>query len=649
MQGRMSEGIFGVVGASHRIVARAFVARGIAAGVALASCLPRVEVASDSLEPDAGIAGAGTGGDGVGGGGPSAGGSSPGAGGDGASLGGLEVADGGVGGVGGSGVGGSGIGGSAGSESTDTTAPSAPLTLVDVQPPPSAAEVSIDAPLALTFSANIDAASLSGLTVELLRANSLPISGALSVAGPEVRFVPSEPLLLTNSYVWRFRGALRSVDGAEWTGDTEAPFRTREGDWSLAENLSSAGENPRLAFDGAGNALAIWNQPGLAESGAAGLGAARFTPDGGWQMLSSPATCGPQCTPTLVAGGDDGAFMVTWYAEDYLRMRRYHPDTGFGDVETIQSRSGPPAADGAVSDGQLWMAAHLVFGIAATRTRDGSAWSQTSVYSDDTGQSSSGPVLVVDGPERARVFWVQSPQLLASTFSEGSWSAPQFVPSFRGDFTAVGLTGDGVASGNALLAWEEDRPSQDDASALTSYLGVALMAPNGSVREEGAPALPDGVGGNPASPGVSMNPRGEALLTWLQSAGDPNDAEAPASVWGVFHGANAATWSVPVQLSDNLNGVARPPAVGLDPSGNGHVVWASYRSGAGANVLTTRYLREGGLFGATGLLANEAVAPGLTRGPRSGNDNCQLAVDASGRALALFVGPEGGIWALRFE
>jgi len=635
MQTLSRDGIFGWL--FEWITARRLVAaRGaVAASLVLAGCLPRVEVGSDAVEPDAGVARPDTpetgGGAGVEGGSSGTGGA-PGGVGDPTALGADD------GGLGGSAAGGSG----------DATAPSAPLTLVGVLPAPATA-VSIDTPFSLTFSADVDAASLSGLSVELLRDNSLPISGTLAVTGPEVRFVPSEPLLLANSYVWRFRGAVRSAEGAEWTGVDEAAFRTREGDWGLAERLSSAGDNPRLAFDGAGNALAIWNQPGLSASGAAGLAVARFEPGAGWETLPSPATCGPQCTPYLVAGGKDGTFELVWFAEDALRAQRYHPDTGFGAAESILSRSGPPAADGAVSDGRLWMAASLSFGITATRTLDASTWSQTSVYIDDTGVSNSGPVLVVDGPERARVFWVQSPRLLASTFSEGSWSAPQFVPSFRGEFTAVGLTGDGVASGNALLAWEEDRPSQDDPSLVTSFLGVALMAPNGSIREEGAPVLPDGVGGNPASPDVSMNPRGEALFTWLQSAGDPNDAEAATSVWGAFHAANAATWSVPVPLSIAGDGIARPPAVGLDPSGNGHVLWASYNGGTGANVLTARYLREGGLFGATGLISNDAVAPGLTRGPRSGNDHCQLAVDARGRALGLFAGPDGGIWAVRFE
>lgn len=173
------------------------------------------------------------------------------------------------------------------------------------------------------------------------------------------------------------------------------------------------------------------------------------------------------------------------------------------------------------------------------------------------------------------------------------------------------------------------------------------MAANGAIREEDNPSALDG--GNATSPAVAMNPKGEALLAWVQTSGNPDDDAATATLHGAFHSATATDWSTAFPLSVEADGVARPPVVGLDPSGNGHVLWVG-ADGADGRVLTARFTRESGLFGYTGLLsATTSATPTLTRGPRNGNDNCQLAVDVQGRALAIWGSPDGGIWSARFE
>jgi hypothetical protein len=526
--------------------------------------------------------------------------------------------------------------------------PNAPLNLMGVQPADLAEGVPIDAPITLTFSDDIDPASVSALAIEVLPLNSSPITGTLRVEGKQVEFLPSEPLILANSYAWRYQGTLRARDGSVWTGTDDATFQTRDGEWSLPQNLSPTGDLPRLAFDSAGNALAIWNQIGARPSGASGLGVARFTLGTGWEVLPPQGSCGPQCTVNFVAGGDEGVFELSWYEVDNLHYQPYLAATGFGETRSILARSGPPETTGVVTGSDLWMATNLATGIAVEHNPHGAGWQGGTLSLDEDRGSTAGPVLVVDGPERARVFWVERSQLRASILSDGSWSAPLFVQNFRGDFTAAGLAGAGVAGGNALLAWEEERPSLADPTQVASFLGVALMGANGSIQEEDGPKLPDGVTGNPASPAIAMSPTGEGVLAWLQSSGDPNDANAAATLWWAFHSPTATTWSAPEQISRTGQGVARPPAVGMDASGNGHAVWVSVRASGEANVLTARFVRE--TESLVGLLSLATpAAPALTRGGRSGNDNCQLAVDAQGRALVVWVGADGGIWTTRFE
>jgi hypothetical protein len=525
------------------------------------------------------------------------------------------------------------------------------LTLVVVQPLQLEVEVPIQRPLRLTFSAALDAASVSGLSFELVRSNASPVTGTLAVDDRGVIFTPAEPLVLGNSYVMRYQGSVRSTAGVEWNGSGEVSFQTRVGRWALPENLSTSGDTPRVAFAGAGSALAIWNQIGATASGAAAIGVSRFTAAQGWEALPSPASCGPACRIQLVAGGSDGTFESVWSAEGSVQAQPYHPERGFGEIERISARSTNTGADAAVANGELWLAANVSQGIVVSRMADGVAWlPQTNAFISDLRETNAGPLIVADAPERARVFWLEDSELLASTFSDGSWSAPQFAPNFRGPFAAIGLSGAGVPSGDVVLAWEEDRPSEGDPSVIDSELSVLRMAPNGAIREEGTPSLPDGVGGNATSPAAAMNPGGEALLAWLQTPGNPDDPAALAQLFGAFHSATETTWSTALPLSVEADGAARPPAVGLDPSGNGHVLWVGADAAGEGRVLTARFSRESGLFGAT-VPISAAVAPssGLTRGPRNGNDNCQLAVDAQGRALAIWATPLGEIWAARFE
>jgi Big-like domain-containing protein len=531
--------------------------------------------------------------------------------------------------------------------------PVLPLTVVGTRPPAAAVEVSIEQRLGLTFSAAIDPASLSGLTIELVRSNALPITGTLSVLEGEVSVHPSEPLILDNDYVLRFRGSLRSTAGAEWTGSGEVPFQTRVGQWALPENIAPSGDNPRIAFAGPNDALAVWNQLDATPSHAAAIGVSRFTAADGWQSLPSPGSCGPLCSHVLVAGGADGTFETVWFAQDNVSARPYHPDFGFGELETISARSGPIGVDATVSDGELWLAANVSQGIVASHRVGDAAWQASNAFISDDRSTSSAPVIVADAAGRARVFWIEDSQLLASTFSAGSWSAPQFVPHFGGYVANVGFSGAGVPSGDAVLAWAESRPTDEDPAVIESVLSVVRMSASGVIEEEGTPPLPNGIAGNATTPVVAVNSRGEALLAWRQTSGNPDDGDAPPIVLGAFHSASATTWSAALPLTDELDGTPFPPAVGLDPSGNGHLLWVAYGVGGGSegSVLTARFNRDTGLFEHNGLIS--AAAPvsvtATEENPRSGNENCQLAVDVQGRAIAIWAAPDGGIWAARFE
>jgi hypothetical protein len=528
-----------------------------------------------------------------------------------------------------------------------------PLTVVGLEPSDASVDVPIESSSSITFSAPLDPTSVSISALQLTRSGAVPVAGSVTVEGSVVRFQPSEPLLLANAYSLHFEGTLRSVDGAQWTGSAEASFRTHEGAWSSPENVAISGDNPRIAFDPAGSALAIWNQLDTSQSGQAKLGMARFTPNARWQTLpAAPSGCGPECAPRLVAAGSDGSFQLVWAATGVINTQRFHPDEGFGVIGSTSARSGSFSAgvDAAVVDGQVWSVADLSQGIVISHMVDGLSWlPQAQPFLTDDRSPHAGPVLITSSAQPPRVFWADGPLILLTTFSAGAWSSPQPL-STRSDFVNVAsFSGAGSALGHALLVWEEDLPDLDVPSIVTGQFDSILIDPDGTSKRT-RPIPPASYVGNSVSPAASMNATGDAMLSWLQTAGNPDDADAPSRVWAAFRFAVSPAWSAVFPLSAADGTRARPPAVAVDPSGNGLAIWVEVDSAGSARLSSSRFLRESKLFGEAAPISGEApVSPALTRSKRSGNDNCRLAVDAQGRALAIWSGSTGGIWASRFE
>jgi hypothetical protein len=97
--------------------------------------------------------------------------------------------------------------------------------------------------------------------------------------------------------------------------------------------------------------------------------------------------------------------------------------------------------------------------------------------------------------------------------------------------------------------------------------------------------------------------------------------------------------------------LAQPPVIALDRAGNGHVAWVETDDVGGARLFAARFLQEAAAFApAVALSGTTPVAPTPTLG-RTDNPglNPRISVDPQGRAIAVWVGPAGGVWAARFE
>lgn len=520
--------------------------------------------------------------------------------------------------------------------------PSSSSLALEAVTPAALLDVPVDAPLRITFAEAIDPASSSTFTLQLTRAGSEPVAGEIVLEGNGVAFRPAQGLALANAYTLVLEGTVRSASGAQWTGRQEASFETREGTWIAPQLLAESGELPRIGLDDAGNALAIWNELGSTLSGAARLGMAQYTLSGGWQSLPPASTaCGPLCEPKFVAGGNDGDFQISWQSESSLHWQVYHRDAGFEELEQVSVR-GTDDAVGTFVDGQPWFAMNINQGVYVR-----GAGSAPEAYITDSGLTRGGPVLVVDRSQSARVFWAEGVNLLQ--LAPGAGARPAVMASWGANEVIASITGSSVPSGDALLAWETRYTPTTEGSIGFSSLGSMFVGSDGVTLDRDEPTVPEAGIGNQMSPATSLNQHGDALLGWLHSDGDPTDPLLPADVWMAYRSGTSRTWSAALPLSLERAGSAHPPAVGVDASGNGHGIWVETNAAGDSEIFGVR-LRAGTLSGYRFAISRDIpVLPAASKNKLSGDDNCRLVVDAAGRALALWVGATGEVWAARFE
>jgi Bacterial Ig-like domain len=531
---------------------------------------------------------------------------------------------------------------------------------VGVEPTDSSVNVEPDASVTIAFSERLDSTSVTLAELEMT-AGSVAVPGSLAVEGCAITFTPSERLVLDTAYTLRFDGSVRGRHGAEWAGTVETQFRTRDGVWGEPENIAASGDTPQLAAGPDGTAMAVWQVPAQ-ERVAAYVDLAQFTPSEAWQALPISRTSGgPYSIPRRVVAGSDGSIALLWSYIGDLVAAVYRPGEGLGEITERSYHASTPDGDEAIAGGHTWVATHesVIGSITLKHTSDGSSWSGQTVFSAEerTGRQLAGPRLSTDAAGNARVFWTTDTALYVSSFTNGedpaNWTAPQpLVARDSGYDVPVTLDAGspfvaaGSDLGHSLLAWQEDQPTSADLpSIVSSRLRVVRLAPDGSVDE----SRPDPLEslGNAFSPALAMNATGDALLGWIASAGTPDDADAPSGVWAAFRSSAASTWSTSLAVSGPEDARVRPPAVAIDPMGNGHAVWVEVGPGGDGQLRAARFSREGGEFDAASVISGTS-APALVPPEYRGHDP-RVVVDAWGRALAVWAGADGGIWSARFE
>ncbi len=402
-----------------------------------------------------------------------------------------------------------------------------------------------------------------------------------------------------------------------------APALATFGDSVTISAHAVRASQPRIATDGAGNALAVWTE-GDADARRVHAG---FRPAGGDFASLGPLSGegGDADRPQVVFDERDNS-LVVWTRYEGGRGQvqvAFRPAGGaFSAAQTISA--GEPGASYfephvAIDESAavVWTresAAGELSVQTAFRPKDGSFGAPQTLSGSDRAFE---PRVAVDERGNALAAWTQeiagAPRVFcAARPRAGDWSAAQQLSPAGLDASEPSLAVD--RENNAIAAWTADPDGANPAAA--TFIQAALRAAGDSF---GAVATISDDSGPASDPQAVFDLRGNALVAWSRFDGSNLRVEAS------FH-AGRSGFEV-AQVLSPAGADAFEPQIAVDESAA--VVWT--RSD-GLNLRAQgAFRRKGGTFGAAQTLSepdDDAFEPGI-------------AVDANGNALALWTRNDG--------
>jgi hypothetical protein len=445
---------------------------------------------------------------------------------------------------------------------------------------------------------------------------------------------------------------------------------TPAGGWGTPEivdvgGYSQHGVYPRVAMDGAANALVVWAQV-LFENG----GQTTYIYSNRHDSLNGWGTP----TPVGIASQSNFAFNYTRIAANEA-----------GDAVVVWERH----------EGDPYAASHDIAIYASRFSATTKAWGSAQVLATGTGDYYAHPRVGVDSNGNAHAVWRlwndNAWDLFSSRYAAapGSWSAPGLIEELDTDANDPDLAVD--AAGNAIAvwsqyngvpagcsycdsiyanrydtsagAWGEAQLLEENYSAVY-YPKVAVDSAGNAVAvwnkwsEAYASRYAVGSGWGPVAiigsmgaapynnsinfPQVAMDGPGNAIATWHQGV-------LPAARYNAV----TSTWDEPEAVSQGSTGILAPDAsVAFDGAGNAFAVWAQddgtgkYRvhvnryEPVGAPVFTVTVTRTGAGSGTVTADSGDIACPSTCADDYPAGSTVTLSVAED--AGSLFIGWAGG-------
>ena len=514
------------------------------------------------------------------------------------------------------------------------------MNFLSSTPPTGATEVSCGIAPKLVFDKSVDAATAIAANITLRTgATNQPVT--ISVLGAEVTVTPTSRLSRLVTYTLTASTALRGTLGEPLTAPAVVTFAC-DGAWGTAaafpKDANSDASNARIAFDGNGNAFAIWNQ---SDNGVYNVYANRYTAGTGW---GTPTTIESQTTDSYtVQIGFDGAgnAIATWLtfdgASNHVWSNRYTAGAGWGTEVQIDSLTAPDAdaenpelaVDTAGNAIAVWYQFDgPSYSIWSNHYSAGSGWGTAEVIESGTGNAIN-PRVALDSNGNGLAVWTQNGggrnDIWSNRYTAGSgWGTAQLIET---DNTGTALSPRVKidSNGNAIAAWYQSDGTRFNINANRYVAGTGWGT---------AQLIETDDSGDAQLPRLAMDAAGNTIVVWQQNDGTRYNIRSNRYIPGTG-------WGTATTIETDNAGDATVPWVAVDSAGNALVVWQQ-SDGTRTNIWANRYATTTGWSTAKRIETDDA---GDALDPN-------VAVDATGRGLAVWEQSDGThskIWSNKFD
>ncbi len=471
-----------------------------------------------------------------------------------------------------------------------------PLTLASSTPADDAADVERGGDLVLSFSADIDLATVTKNSV-LLQSAAGTQSTVVDVLGKNITVIPTGTLLPATEYTLSASANLKGVGGEALAGIVSTTFTTRDNTLQPAEPLEQlAGDaiEPQVAFAPNGDGLAVWTQK---SGGVSQIFTSSYLA-GVWQAPRRlDTTVAPDASQARLGIDKNGNAVATWKqnnnAAGGVWVSHYVRDTDSWQPAlrlSIGNDPAPPALGVAANGSAIVVfneivagpagivAAPPTFRVRAARYSPGQPWSALQMVEEGLPPVLPQSVAGIDASGRAIVIWHDGGAIRAKrSDTNDQFSEPAITLS-----SGVGAATDArlavSANGNAVAAWRQlDQVFARYYDAIEAWdeQPTLLGASHDAEDSESAPS-------------VAVDPQGNAIIAWTNVP-----ATGAAELFVRHNFANDGWLSDAIRLP--TSGLPFAPQVGLDPAGNALLAWMEFESNV-PQVMANRYrAREGWL------------------------------------------------------
>lgn len=340
--------------------------------------------------------------------------------------------------------------------------------------------------------------------------------------------------------------------------------------------------------------------------------------------------------PQMNASGQAVAVWSQWNNSTFEAWaERYDPQTGWLPPEKVVDSIDlndvlDIAMDKHGNATTVWASNTLIY---ASRFTPSDGWSAPALVSTDVSSrrsdfSSRDKYVAMDGNGNVMVAWPENALATSGTgFTSylkvsrydalsAAWNAPLTLETLSNGWVEdvhIAMSD----TGNAIAVWRRFYVGSDG----NLYSFISARQYNAATNTWGATLQMD-IGGD--TPGVAMNPSGDAMVTWT-AGGD--------GVWARHYDA-VTGWDAPMRVGVLVGPESGAVAeVGMDSSGNAVAVWNPSDGNAHSLIYASRYDGTAGLWSAPVIVGDRGNDFGMFNQPF-------FAMDDSGNAVVLWLQQE---------